>query len=73
MKGGGESAIHFRAKLIEAVELFDIDIFYIDLLAAIGLMPDVNVYVRIYTQQVQHIEKLRHLLVHRTNKNIHRR
>jgi hypothetical protein len=47
--------------------------FDIDLLAAIGAMPGGSVYVRMYIQQVQHIEKLQHLLVHRTNKNIHRR
>jgi hypothetical protein len=43
-----------------------------DILAAIGLMPGGSVYVRMYTQQLQHIEKWQHLLVHRINKNIYR-
>jgi hypothetical protein len=35
-------------------------IFDIDLLAAIGLMPSGSVYVRMYTQQVQHIHETAH-------------
>jgi hypothetical protein len=53
---GGEVSLTRRPSFID-----------IDLIAAIVFMPGDSVYLRIYTQQVQHIHKRQHLLVHKTN------
>jgi hypothetical protein len=46
--------------VVLADNLFIYIYIYIDLLAAIGLMPGGSVYVRMYTQQIQHIHKKAH-------------